>query len=273
MSLNLPITVRPLLEFSDLTLLHDIQQRVWGMPPLLVIPNHFLLLVAGTGGQILGAFDSNNELIGFSLAIVSRDDDGEVYLSSHMLAVDPRYQSQSVGFTLKLEQRVRAIEAGYSRICWTFDPMESKNANLNIRKLGGRIREYKRNYYGKLDTALAKGLPSDRYLLTLDLRRPPRSESSVSPVSYALRLIQEHDSLPFPQVPGLGPSIAAPVAVQVPANFQQIKSLDMDRALQWLLAVRDVSERLFAAGFEVSGFNYLPELQAAEYVFSPQEKP
>ncbi len=45
---------------------------------------------------------------------------------------------------------------------WTFDPLEIKNAHLNIVRLGAIVRRYKRNFYGPSSSPLQGGLPTDR---------------------------------------------------------------------------------------------------------------
>ena len=41
---------------------------------------------------------------------------------------------------------------------WTFDPLEIKNAFLNIHKLGAIVREYRANFYGVSSSRLQGGL-------------------------------------------------------------------------------------------------------------------
>jgi predicted GNAT superfamily acetyltransferase len=45
---------------------------------------------------------------------------------------------------------------------WTFDPLEIKNAFLNIHKLGAIVRSYTSNFYGVSSSRLQGGLPTDR---------------------------------------------------------------------------------------------------------------
>jgi predicted GNAT superfamily acetyltransferase len=45
---------------------------------------------------------------------------------------------------------------------WTFDPVEIKNAFLNIRKLGAIVRRYEENFYGASSSHLQGGLQTDR---------------------------------------------------------------------------------------------------------------
>ena len=47
---------------------------------------------------------------------------------------------------------------------WTFDPLEIKNAYLNIEKLGAIARRYTINQYGQSSSPLQGGLPTDRLI-------------------------------------------------------------------------------------------------------------
>jgi len=84
------------------------------------------------------------------------------YLHSHMLAVTPRYRNAGLGRRLKLYQRAEAVSRGIRLMEWTFDPLEIKNAHLNIHKLGVIVRTYSPNFYGVSSSRLQAGLPTDR---------------------------------------------------------------------------------------------------------------
>ena len=86
------------------------------------------------------------------------------YLHSHLLAVSQSYRNRDVGRRLKLAQRQDAIERGFNLIEWTFDPLEIKNAYLNIVKLGAIVRRYSANHYGDSSSPLHRGLPTDRII-------------------------------------------------------------------------------------------------------------
>ena len=53
---------------------------------------------------------------------------------------------------------------------WTFDPLEIKNAYLNIEKLGAIARRYNINQYGITSSPFQGGLPSDRLIAEWWLR-------------------------------------------------------------------------------------------------------
>jgi predicted GNAT superfamily acetyltransferase len=79
-----------------------------------------------------------------------------------MLAVRQPYRNGGLGRRLKLFQRDDALARGFELMEWTFDPLEIKNAYLNIEKLGAIARRYNVNQYGITTSPLQGGLPTDR---------------------------------------------------------------------------------------------------------------
>jgi predicted GNAT superfamily acetyltransferase len=79
-----------------------------------------------------------------------------------MLAVLPEYRNSGIGRKLKLAQREEALQRGITRMEWTFDPLEIKNAYLNIARLGVIVHSYTPNFYGVFSSRLQAGLPTDR---------------------------------------------------------------------------------------------------------------
>ena len=72
------------------------------------------------------------------------------------------YRNAGLGRQIKLFQREDALARGFELIEWTFDPLEIKNAYLNIERLGAIARRYSVNQYGFTSSPLQGGLPSDR---------------------------------------------------------------------------------------------------------------
>jgi predicted GNAT superfamily acetyltransferase len=114
------------------------------------------------GGQVLGAFEGKT-MIGFALAVPGVRGQHS-YLHSHMLAVRKDYRNGGLGRRIKLFQRAEALTRGFDLIEWTFDPLEIKNAYLNIEKLGAIARRYTINQYGITTSPLQGGLPTDRLI-------------------------------------------------------------------------------------------------------------
>ena len=163
----------------------DLQVETWGYDPADVIPRKAFLVWQKVGGQVIGAFDTDiagtppdggpESLVGFVLALPGvKTGNGEPrpYLHSHMMAVKDSYRNRGLGVKLKLAQRDEALARGIRHIEWTFDPLEIKNAFLNIHKLGAIVRSYFVDFYGVSSSRLQGGLPTDRLLAEWELDSP-----------------------------------------------------------------------------------------------------
>jgi predicted GNAT superfamily acetyltransferase len=168
-----------------------LQKEVWNFSDADLVPLRMFVVAEKIGGQVMGAF-SGNEMVGFALSIPGTRA-GHLYLHSHMLAVRKDHRNSGLGRRLKLLQREEALARGIELIEWTFDPLEIKNAYLNIEKLGAIARRYSVNQYGITSSPLQGGLPSDRLiaewwlksqrvetLLATGKNPPIRSEESIS---------------------------------------------------------------------------------------------
>jgi predicted GNAT superfamily acetyltransferase len=164
------------LEIRSLTTLEQfercvvLQLEVWGYSDGDLIPRRVFLVAQRIGGQVLGAFDGET-IVGFAMALPGYRD-GHPYLHSHMLAVLPEYRNAGLGRRLKLAQRDDAIARGFDLMEWTFDPLEIKNAHLNIARLGAISRRYKADFYGPSSSPLQGGLPTDRLYAEWWLKSP-----------------------------------------------------------------------------------------------------
>jgi predicted GNAT superfamily acetyltransferase len=139
-----------------------LQKEVWNFTDEEMVPLRMFVVAEKVGGQVMGAFD-RGQMVGFALSIPGTRS-GHVYLHSHMLAVRQKYRNSGLGRGLKLLQREEALSRGIELIEWTFDPLEIKNAYLNIEKLGAIARRYNINQYGITTSPLQGGLPSDRLI-------------------------------------------------------------------------------------------------------------
>ncbi|WP_089408390.1 GNAT family N-acetyltransferase [Granulicella rosea] len=148
----------------------ELQLATWGYDGGDVIPRKMFLVAHKIGGMVLGAFDGD-VMIGFAMGLPGFRK-GVPYLHSHMLAVLPEYRNAGIGRRLKLAQRDVALERGFDLMEWTFDPLEIKNAYLNIAKLGAIARRYEPDFYGASSSPLQGGLPTDRLCAEWWLRSP-----------------------------------------------------------------------------------------------------
>ena len=137
-----------------------LQKEVWNFTDIELVPLRIFVVAEKIGGQVMGAFEGK-DLVGFAMAIPGSRA-GHSYLYSHMLAVRKDYRNAGIGRRLKLLQREDGMARGFELMEWTFDPLEIKNAYLNIEKLGAITRRYNENQYGITSSPLQGGLPTDR---------------------------------------------------------------------------------------------------------------
>jgi predicted GNAT superfamily acetyltransferase len=209
-----------------------LQLEVWGYSDGDVIPRRVFVVAQRIGGQVLGAFDGET-LIGFAMSLPGYRD-GKPYLHSHMLAVMPQYRNLGIGRRLKLAQRDDAIARGFNLMEWTFDPLEIRNAHLNIARLGVIVRRYQPDFYGPSSSPLQGGLPTDRLYAEWWLRS--------SRVASVLR--------------GEAQAIEVTERVTVPHSIYQWKQDTQQRSLARALQTsnREALESAFHRGLAVVGY-------------------
>lgn len=162
------LRIRPARERADFDVCCDLQRAVWGLSDLEITSAIQLIATTHAGGSVLLAEAPDGHAVGFAYAFPALRG-GVPHLHSDMLAVLPEHQKRGVGARLKWAQREEALRRGLPLITWTFDPLQARNANLNLRRLGGRATEFFENFYGITSSSLHHGLPTDRLLVRWDL--------------------------------------------------------------------------------------------------------
>jgi predicted GNAT superfamily acetyltransferase len=256
------IEIRPIRTLEEYHAVERMQHEVWGLDALGTVPHHLLLTAQKNGGLLIGAFDPSGKtggrLVGFVFGFVGLTVDGRVKHCSHMAGVHPDYQSQNLGYRIKLAQRERVLAQGIDLVTWTFEPLESRNANLNFRKLGAICRIYRRDMYGEMNNPLYAGLPSDRF----EVEWPIAGERVARRVAGDWRgsslSTLEGTGVPVvnraPRRPAEGRRALEGdrLLVQIPSDFQGIKATDMALARAWRLHSRALFEAAFARGYAVT---------------------
>jgi predicted GNAT superfamily acetyltransferase len=227
------ILIRSIHDLGEMRACVALQKEVWNFSDADLVPLRMFVVAEKIGGQVIGAFDSD-EIVGFALAVPGVRE-AHFYLHSHMLAVRRQYQNAGLGRRIKLFQREEALARGFDLIEWTFDPLEIKNAYLNIEKLGAIARRYTVNQYGITSSPLQGGLPSDRLVAEWWLK----SER----VETLLRT-------------GTRPQFEKLKTISVPAEIYELKAspATRDRAKQIQGRNREEFLQAFAEGLAVMGY-------------------
>jgi predicted GNAT superfamily acetyltransferase len=177
------IAIRKCVGMDELNACVALQKEVWNFDDVDLVPLRMFVVSQKIGGQTIGAFHGD-DLVGFAFSIPGSRA-GHAYLHSHMLAVRDSFRNHGLGRKLKLAQRDDAIQQGFELLEWTFDPLEIKNAHLNLSRLGAIARRYSVNHYGHSSSPLQGGLPTDRLVAEwwlksqrvvdlLDKKQPPQ---------------------------------------------------------------------------------------------------
>jgi predicted GNAT superfamily acetyltransferase len=235
------VVIRPVTDLEGFARCVELQLEVWGYADADAMPKRMFLVAQRIGGQVIGAFDTAlprgaglyDNMIGFAMALPGYRNK-HAYLHSHMLAVSAAYRNSGIGRALKLAQRDDALARGIDLIEWTFDPLEIKNAYLNIERLGAISRRYAPDIYGTTTSELQGGLPSDRLYAEWWLRSKRVQE-----------LLRGGDA----------PRLRVQQTVTVPHEIYEWKANDQDKALAVQTANREELQRAFRNKLEIVGFS------------------
>lgn len=276
--------IRPLKTLDEFHAAEELQRAAWGSAAIDIAPLHVMLTIAKNGGVVLGAF-TPDQLIGFVYGFLGISDragpeaPGAAKLkhTSHQMGVLPEWQSRGVGWALKVAQREAVRQQGLRLITWTYDPLESKNARLNIAKLGAVCNTYIRNYYGELRDEINLGLATDRFQVDWWIETP-HVETCLArrrPLQSLQRYLEEGVPIVNPATWNDQdlPVCADPIElrlpdrflVEFPADFQAIKRADHALALAWRAHLRLICERVFASGLTVVDYVQAPGKRARSF--------
>ncbi len=218
---------------DELHAVERLQKEVWSVADLEVLPAIHMIAAREVGAILIGAFDGG-EMLGFVYGFPGFEGEHRV-IHSDMLAVREAYRDQGVGRALKMAQRDAALERGVDRITWTFDPLQARNAYLNLVLLGVTASRYLRDFYGETTSPLHM-LGTDRLWATWFIAHD-RARTSPS------------DS----------------VSIEIPSN---IAAVDEAQAREWRAKTRAEFESAFDRGLVATGF--VRGESACRYLLTPR---
>lgn len=245
------VTIRECVSVEDFQQCIELERAIWKDADIGIMPIRLYMISKACQAPTIGAFDGTGKLVGFvhtSLALMGKS----VVYHSHLAAVAEARRHKDIGRRMKLAQRDRAIEAGIPLIIWTFDPLQSRNAHLNLNKLGAIIRRYEVNYYGEgLSSVFGKGVPSDRVFAEWWVR-----SSQVEAALAGKR----------PEVSGNAESVVIPDDIDAATGGSTVEHLN------WRLRVREAFIACLAAGAIARSFERNQRAGQGRYLFGPDEE-
>jgi predicted GNAT superfamily acetyltransferase len=214
-------------------------------------------------------------MVGFAYAVVGMKD-GRPMMWSHMAGVLPEFRG-GLGFRLKLAQRERALARGYDLIEWTFDPMQAMNAHFNFAKLGGVVEAYAENFYGESTSALHRGTPTDRVILSWRIDAP-----------HVVRRLEQTGLRARAHEVSEAPIVNTTVMdgewrknsaidlaiterrmwIEIPAGFTEMLQRAPERALAWRMDVRQMFQAYLSKGYRAVDFVLQREAGFGRYLLA-----
>ena len=262
-------TIRLLESPEDMVAVEGLQRIVWPGSEVDVVPAHLLITAVHNGGIVMGAF-VKDEMVGFVFGFPGLEmlpDGPQPKHCSHMMGVHPNWRSSGLGFALKRAQWQMVRRQGLDHITWTYDPLLSTNAYLNIAKLGAVCNTYRRSEYGDMRDGLNAGLPSDRFQVDwwlnthrVEHRLGKRARGTLNLEQFTKADLQplymlhtETESLPRPPE-HFSPLSGSLLLAEIPSDFMALKEVDFSLARDWRFFTREVFETAFAEGYLVTDF-------------------
>ncbi len=248
--------IRELKSTAELEECVEIQSLVWGLPAAETVSAKILSTCLKHQALLLGSF-AEGLLTGFCFSVPSRWRGAPAH-HSHMLAVLPESRDQGTGFSLKQAQ-FKTLKGTVDWITWTFDPLESRNAGLNL-KLGVSINTYLRDLYGDGENCfLHQGLGTDRFVAewpTAKCFKPGEGEPGPIETSKNSILETAWDQGGFYRVSGINLThCESLLLLEIPGNIQKIKESDPRCAKDWRKMTRQAAEFYFAKGYTIRSFH------------------
>ncbi len=254
------MTLREFHSFDDYEQCKALQRDTWGQEFTECVPSSILMISQKAGGIAAGAFDGSGQLIGFVFGLTGIRD-GQPAHWSHMLAVRAEAQGSGLGRRLKEYQRQLLLSRGVEVAYWTYDPLEARNANLNVNRLGALPVEYVPEMYGD-DTGsdLHSGLGTDRFVVRWDFNHPrveqslAGSRASPRPEFSKVAVVNTNsEGEPLPA--GTTLPTHASVRIEIPGDIQRVKSVSLESANAWRRTTRTAFLWYLEKGYQVQGFH------------------
>jgi len=257
--------IRLAREPSDFRACVELQREVWGLSDLEITSAIQLVATVHAGGLLLVAEDEDGAVVGFSYALAALRG-GEPHLHSDMLAVRATHRRRGLGARLKWAQREAAQGRGLRLVSWTFDPLQARNAALNLHCLGAVATECLPDFYGPTTSALHHGLPTDRLLVRWELdspsvvRRCEEGATSLSPQAVlALAAVNDvawEGALPVSSPPRVDLE-ASSLRLEIPGRWDDLCRFAPERAREWQAHVTRALGAYFERGYRAVDFLFL----------------
>lgn len=254
------LRIKEIKDTQDILACCALQESIWGTGANGCIPMSVLSFLNKINGLVAGAF-SEGQLVGMLISFPGSIDSTLIHWSSRM-GVEPSFRNFKVGEQLKQFQKTWCLNHGITKVYWSFDPLESRNAHVNLNKLNAKVVGFDIDLY-KGSTSAIHQIGTDRFVVCWDLE-------DTDPKPYVPDLAQ----LPEAKIECLD-SQTEPSDFVLPDTMFKIKIADNIQQLfldnkNDALALRNETRQLFSKCFKekraIVGFARDKETVASYYI-------
>lgn len=249
------LTIREFATLDEYQACVAFQDDTWGHGFSERVPAAILHVGQMIGGVSAGAFDASGRMVGFVFGLTGVRG-GQLVHWSDMLAVRPEWRNHHLGERLKRYQADRVLALGVETMLWTYDPLVARNAHFNINRLRAFPSEYVPDMYGSNTGSTLHGtLPTDRFIVSWDLRRAPALPPGDDAPASGDRNLPLLNPLNDAGWPGcVAPGGAPAVRVQIPVDSQPITASGSELAARWRFVMRDILVPAMGNGYRIDRF-------------------
>jgi len=227
-----------------------------------------LVAIERCNGLILGAMDGKKSMVGTIIDVAHVETDLSSWFTSFRAVIEDE-RNKGVGTMLRSLEREIGMKEGVALVKWAIDPLRSLEAHVAFNKLGAVAVGYERDLYGEQRDSRNQGLATDRLIVEWWLTAPRVNEVidrhalpyhfhlGLDKMEVATRTSMTDNGLR--RLVGFDDSVcggitrSAVVLVEIPAKLDRMRASDIDLARDWRLQTRDIFERMFAAGYMITG--------------------
>ncbi len=271
----------------------DLRNAIWGFPEDHMAGARNLMcecFVHEGSSLFIGAFAEEpgrgfprdrGHMVGFCYGFVGLADPARGFRDpsnlrfySQYAGVRPAWHSHGLGIALKELQRETLLGTyGVETVVCTYDPLTGVNARRNVHHFGMEVLDYRVATYGEYGGLLNRlDVPTDRFFMSWDLRRPARGPEAGGNAAAGLPAyptvaprrvagasgpvdLETVTSADLPASPG------PRLLLRIPSDFYRmlretaVPDPDVRRIpLDWRLATRSLFRELLGRGYRVADF-------------------
>jgi predicted GNAT superfamily acetyltransferase len=260
------IQIRPLESTDEFRACVEMQREIWGAEYDEIVPGSLMRAAKHVGAVAIGAFSSSGKLVGFVFGFTGIRG-GEVVHWSYMLGVRPAVRDHGVGRRLKEHQRSELARRGIKRMYWTFDPLQARNAHLNVNRLGVRVVEYVVDMYGASRSVLHHGMATDRLLVewpTAPSDHGGNGQVKLGPDTPVFSAFPRADDVVVDGAPRTA-------GIEIPWDLQEVVAGSLTVAQEWRESTRRHFQWALANRYAVTGLHRDAATSRAFFVIDRSE--